>query len=308
MTKKIGKYFLFYILASLTFTGCFSPWKGDEATLTLFLGGTGSRAAVIPDDLAYEIELDGPTVRQSHTAEGNKPLTFKIAPGHWNITVKAYQEEALYAEGSGGAEIKSGQDNQVEITMSLVNIVPSDYTVTFETYGGVPVPVPQTITHGGTVTKPQAIYKEGFTFAGWYSDPDFNTEYNFNTPVTGSFTLHAKWEEEDSKPVNNNGIGIKINFLLDKDELILEEEYKDIVISGINDKFTDHFDAKVNGIFKDIQWFIWGLPVSGSKGKGEITINANDYNAGTNELTVMVIDENNVPYSATITFEVADLQ
>lgn len=37
--------------------------------------------------------------------------------------------------------------------------------------------------------------KEGFTFDGWYEDSTFSKEFDFNTPITDSMTLYAKWTE-----------------------------------------------------------------------------------------------------------------
>ena len=35
--------------------------------------------------------------------------------------------------------------------------------------------------------------KEKHAFRGWYTDPEFNNPYDFNTPVTSDITLYAKW-------------------------------------------------------------------------------------------------------------------
>ena len=34
---------------------------------------------------------------------------------------------------------------------------------------------------------------EGYTFAGWYSDPGFTSLYDFSRPVSGDMTLYAAW-------------------------------------------------------------------------------------------------------------------
>ena len=36
--------------------------------------------------------------------------------------------------------------------------------------------------------------KDGYTFDGWYTDKALTTAYDFDTKVTKSFTLYAKWE------------------------------------------------------------------------------------------------------------------
>jgi hypothetical protein len=224
MKRKIGKFFLLFVFAPLAFSGCFSPWKGNEAALTLLFGGSPGGRAALPEGVVHTIELDGPTGRQSHTAETNT-FSVTVMPGYWHVSVRALLNGALYAKGEGGADIIAGQNNTVEIQMNLISTV--------------------------------------------------------------------------------GNAGITINFLLEKDGVILADDSKDKeFIISTNDStppLKSKFTATVNGGFKDVQWFIWGFPVGGGN---TITIEAEDYNPGTYQLTVRVIDEYDVPYSSNITFEV----
>ena len=69
------------------------------------------------------------------------------------------------------------------------------YTVTFNSYGGTPVPPAQEVEYGLTATKPDDPTLKGHTFAFWYlgEDEENATAYDFDTPVTGDITLTAKW-------------------------------------------------------------------------------------------------------------------
>jgi len=69
------------------------------------------------------------------------------------------------------------------------------YTVIFNADGGTPEPEQQTIDHGGKVSEPAAMTKDGYTFGGWYKENDdtFTMEYNFSEPVTCAITLYARW-------------------------------------------------------------------------------------------------------------------
>ena len=69
------------------------------------------------------------------------------------------------------------------------------YTVTFNSYGGTPVPPAQEVEYGLTATKPDDPTLKGYTFAFWYlgDDEQNATAYDFNTPVTENITLTAKW-------------------------------------------------------------------------------------------------------------------
>lgn len=69
----------------------------------------------------------------------------------------------------------------------------STSTVTFETNGGSSI-LPVTVINGQPVAKPVDPTKDGYTFAGWYSDEDFETKFIFTTPITSDITLYARWE------------------------------------------------------------------------------------------------------------------
>lgn len=40
--------------------------------------------------------------------------------------------------------------------------------------------------------------RDGYEFAGWYTDVDLTKKYDFTTKVKGDITLYAKWTEDDS--------------------------------------------------------------------------------------------------------------
>jgi len=70
------------------------------------------------------------------------------------------------------------------------------YTVTFNTNGGGSIQ-PRTAENGKPVAKPNDPIKReqgrDQIFKGWYTEAALTNEYDFNTPVTSSFTLFAKW-------------------------------------------------------------------------------------------------------------------
>jgi uncharacterized repeat protein (TIGR02543 family) len=68
------------------------------------------------------------------------------------------------------------------------------YTVAFVANGGTETQ-PKTVNHGGTVQQP-TVTKDGCTLEGWYTEPEFNTKWDFTSnAVTGNITLYAKWDE-----------------------------------------------------------------------------------------------------------------
>ncbi len=71
------------------------------------------------------------------------------------------------------------------------------YTVSFETNGGSKISS-ERVNRNGTLTEPTAPTKEGFDFAGWYTDQELKTTYDFSAKVTKSITLYAAWTEKDN--------------------------------------------------------------------------------------------------------------
>ena len=70
-------------------------------------------------------------------------------------------------------------------------LVTEVYTVTFDSYGGTPVPPAQEVEYGLTATKPDpAPTKTGYTFDGWYLGDE---KYDFSAAVEQNITLTAKW-------------------------------------------------------------------------------------------------------------------
>ena len=81
------------------------------------------------------------------------------------------------------------------------------YTVSFNTNGGNKI-TSQTVAKDNSVKEPTAPIKENFEFAGWYTDKELTTKYDFTEKVTKSFTLYAKWTEQKKE---NGGSGDVVN-------------------------------------------------------------------------------------------------
>ena len=68
------------------------------------------------------------------------------------------------------------------------------YTVTFDSQGGTPTPVPITgIASGATVTLPAAPTKAGYTLNGWFTAITGGTAFTASTAVTADVTVYAQW-------------------------------------------------------------------------------------------------------------------
>ena len=79
------------------------------------------------------------------------------------------------------------------------------YTVSFNTNGGNKI-TSQTVAKDNSVKEPTAPIKENFEFAGWYTDKELTTKYDFTEKVTKSFTLYAKWTEQKQENVGSEDV------------------------------------------------------------------------------------------------------
>ena len=66
------------------------------------------------------------------------------------------------------------------------------YLVSFNSVGGSSVSGQQ-IEYNSTAEEPLSPDREGYVFEGWFTDPEYGSQYDFATPVTGDMTLYAKW-------------------------------------------------------------------------------------------------------------------
>ncbi|MCM0626914.1 InlB B-repeat-containing protein, partial [Lysinibacillus sp. OL1_EC] len=71
--------------------------------------------------------------------------------------------------------------------------IPITYTVSFDVNGGSAVSN-QTVEHGKKASQPaQKPTKAGYIFGGWYTSNAYTTSYDFNSAITESTTIYAKW-------------------------------------------------------------------------------------------------------------------
>lgn len=112
-----------------------------------------------------------------------------------------YSDSRVYDENAG-KYIKSDllSENHVVLTKQSrggSNGV-AKHTVKFETNGGEEVQSVR-VTNGHILEKPERVLKEGYVFAGWYTDEELTQEYDFENRVTEDFTLYVAWEKTESE-------------------------------------------------------------------------------------------------------------
>ena len=84
--------------------------------------------------------------------------------------------------------------NTVTHNVSItVNEVPPSVTVSFNTNGGSSISDQTITTAGDKAIRPTNPTRNSYTFDYWYTDAEFTTPYDFDTSVTSSITLYARW-------------------------------------------------------------------------------------------------------------------
>lgn len=113
--------------------------------------------------------------------------------------------------------------------------------VAFYAKGGSDV-MPQVVTVGGLVSRPEDPTRDGHDFGGWYKDRDFTAEWNFDTDkVSGvSLILYAKWTphgSDEPEPIPGDEYCI-VTFNPDNGTLFAPKSVK------VGDKLIDPKPAK----------------------------------------------------------------
>jgi uncharacterized repeat protein (TIGR02543 family) len=195
---KIRKaFFAALCIAALGLASCFSSWNGEpgEGTISINLGNNLTQRGIteVTDEIKaameYAITLTsaaGETVEQK-LEQGVSKVTIAVLPGVWDVEVTAFLDGKPFTEGFAEAvTVRAGEHISVSITMVL-------YTVSFN--NDETLVESQKVGKGGTITRPATPTLDGHTFAGWYSDKELTTIYNFSMLVTSDITLYAKWNE-----------------------------------------------------------------------------------------------------------------
>ncbi len=67
--------------------------------------------------------------------------------------------------------------------------------VSFDSQGGSEVEGERVIT-GQTASTPAEPLRPGYSFDGWFTDPEATTPYDFSTAIDADITLYAKWTRQ----------------------------------------------------------------------------------------------------------------
>jgi hypothetical protein len=205
-----------------------------------------------------------------------------------------YRFLGWFPTANGGAAYTWDHTVTESITMHAQWV--RQYTITFETHGGSPVPDAVTADTGAKIPQPENPARTGgYRFLGWFPTANGGAAYAWDHTVTESITMHAQWRPEGS-------MGITIT---DQDGGILDLG-KEITISKTGNGHDTGFTAGVNYEYYTVQWYLDGDPLDGGRGKADsIRINAQEYPKGSYYLGISVT-QGGVYYSTDIYFTVTD--
>ena len=147
-------------------------------TVTLSNDGNGS-ASVTPTDIYYDLH---PTLVATPKT-GYVLKEWQVLKGKATID----KDNRIHVE----AEDSNNPVTDIQIKAVFEK---QKFTVTFA--DGTSTLSTASVTYGEKVTKPADPPKTGYRFIGWYSDPEFNYPYVFDTAITGDTTIYANYIQE----------------------------------------------------------------------------------------------------------------
>ncbi len=152
-----------------------------------------------------------PTPDEQHVKSGEKAV-LPVAP-----TLKGYTFAFWYLgedeQNATAYDFNTPVTENITLTAKW-NI--NKYTVTFDSYGGTPVPPAQEVEYGLTATEPAtAPTKTGYTFDGWYLGDE---KYDFSDAVEQNITLYANWKKNIYTVTYTDGV--------DGEEVFADQTYR----------------------------------------------------------------------------------
>ncbi len=180
------------LLALACLVGCVA-FAGDDVDKSK----TVKKAEVgqLPVKTAYvvgeEFTLEGGTIIVTYD-DGTTDEIPMTAP---SLTVK---EPGMKAPGTKTVTIKAGKKS-ARFTVDVAN---NSYIVSYDHhYEGAPA-VEAVETVKGQLAENKTPQRAGYTFAGWYADPDFTRAFDFATEITADTALFALWTKDGAEHVD----------------------------------------------------------------------------------------------------------
>ncbi|MBQ4599617.1 MAG: InlB B-repeat-containing protein [Clostridia bacterium] len=182
-------YFRYNTSGSTSNSNNFDSRARYESSRVYFADSNNAQYAILSTTSYSTTPVDFYTVTLDLSAVGEEYSVQYVQDG---LSPELSDEYHWYTDAAGTNQIETSTYTVADTTTLYAK--PKGYTVTFDSNGGSAV-ASQTVSRDGTATatKPADPTREGYTFAGWYSDAGLTTEYGFASAVTSNITLYAKW-------------------------------------------------------------------------------------------------------------------
>ena len=176
-------------LMTVTYSGSKTRWdriKGKDELLNIPL---------VCNKLEATFTADGESISTQTIDRGGK-FTKPAAPSKENHENHTF---AGWYNGDEPFDFDADTTNAPNVLNLVAKWDINKYTVQFVSDHGSFKD--QTIEYGGTIKTDKLTIPEveGFTFGGWYTDDTYDTEFDFNTPITHDTKVYAKWTAKDYK-------------------------------------------------------------------------------------------------------------
>ena len=187
-----------YVLVAVDNSKLPETEQDTSKSVALVCNGHGGKV----DGPAVSTLMEGQTATYTLTPDTGYEVEFALlngtdAPIVGNTITLAYDQlQSSNNTLEVGYVAKSVKEAEADAGINHVN-PGTACAVTFYSDGGSAVAAAH-VESGSVVAKPADPTKSGYRFDGWYTDQALTHAYDFNTPVTASITLYAKWTKVSS--------------------------------------------------------------------------------------------------------------
>lgn len=176
----------------------FFAWRDTTGTKntvkTIPANAKGTKSVVVhwtANEYTVTFDVNGGigTCKPINVFHGNTYGKFPTDP-----TRIGYEFAGWFTEKDGGNDKPVKVDTKVTASHTLyAHWKANTYTVTFNANGGTVTPTEKTVTHGDTYGELPTLTREGYEFAGWFTDAKDGTQVKPEDVVTANHTLYAHW-------------------------------------------------------------------------------------------------------------------
>lgn len=176
-----------------------------------FLGWYVGEEKLTFGQVSLDDTIKGTTIRVDAKFNGTVYVTFYDADGTTVVAVKKVENGSVtttdvtaqpaaagqafdgWTTTQGGSE-KVGETFSTETNASLYPVFVSAAWLTFDANGdGATATETQYVKAGETTTAPADPQRPGYTFAGWYTEPEGGEAFVFGNALTENTTVYAHW-------------------------------------------------------------------------------------------------------------------